>query len=72
MALAAVRLFRGPDLPDRAVALDLIATIVIGFIAVYAIAADRAVLLGPALALSLLAFLGTVAFSRYIARGGGS
>lgn len=72
LALAAARLFRGPDLPDRVVSLDLIATIAIGFIAAHAIATGKAVLLSPAVALSLLAFLGTVAFAGYISRGGGS
>ena len=67
--LAFVRLVRGPTLPDRVVALDLIATLMIGIVAVYAIATDEAVLLDLAIVLALISFLGTVAFAHYIGRG---
>ncbi|MBM4460868.1 MAG: cation:proton antiporter [Chloroflexi bacterium] len=66
--LAFVRLVRGPSLPDRVVALDLIATLMIGIIAVYAIATDEPVLLDLAIVLALISFLGTVAFAYYIER----
>jgi multicomponent Na+:H+ antiporter subunit F len=66
--LAFVRLVRGPTLPDRVVALDLIATLMIGIIAVYAIATDEPVLLDLAIVLALISFLGTVAFAHYIER----
>jgi multicomponent Na+:H+ antiporter subunit F len=63
-----VRLVRGPSLPDRVVALDLMATIGIGFIAVYAVATDQPVFLDVGTVLALISFLGTVAFARYIER----
>lgn len=66
--LAFVRLVRGPTLPDRVVALDLISTLMIGIIAVYAIATDEPVLLDLAIVLALISFLGTVAFAHYIER----
>jgi multicomponent Na+:H+ antiporter subunit F len=66
--LAFVRLVRGPTLPDRVVALDLIATLMIGIIAVYAIAIKEPVFLDLTLVLALLSFLGTIAFARYIER----
>lgn len=66
--LAFVRLVRGPSLPDRVVALDLIATLMIGIIAIYAIATDEPVLLDLAIVLALISFLGTVAFAHYIER----
>jgi len=66
--MAFVRLVRGPTLPDRVVALDLIATLMIGIIAVYAIATDEPVLLDLAIVLALISFLGTVAFAHYIER----
>lgn len=68
IALAFIRLVRGPTLPDRVVALDLITTLAIGIIAVYAIATDKAVLLDLAIVLALISFLGTVAFAHYIER----
>lgn len=68
--LAFFRLARGPSLPDRAVALDLISTIVIGLIGVYAVITDEPLFLDLAVVLALIAFLATVAFARFIAKGG--
>jgi multicomponent Na+:H+ antiporter subunit F len=64
--LAVIRLIRGPSLPDRVVALDLISILVAGATAVYAIASGQAVFLDVATILALISFLGTVAFARYI------
>ena len=50
------------------VALDLIATLVLGFIAAYAIHTGESSFLRAAIMLALLAFLGTIAFARYIER----
>jgi multicomponent Na+:H+ antiporter subunit F len=68
MVLAFLRLARGPSLPDRVVALDLMAMLVVGFIAVHLVATDDPVLLDAALVLALVAFLGTVAFALYVAK----
>ncbi|MBA2557832.1 MAG: cation:proton antiporter [Chloroflexi bacterium] len=67
--VAALRLFRGPSLPDRVVALELIASVLTGTIAVYSIGAEQPIFLDVAIALSLVAFLGAVAFARYIEKG---
>ena len=64
--LAVVRLIRGPSLPDRVVALDLISILVAGATAIYAVRTGAAVFLDVAIVLALLAFLGTVAFATYI------
>ena len=48
MLLAFVRLVRGPTLPDRVVALDLMGVLAVGMLAAYAVAADQPVLLDPA------------------------
>jgi len=66
LLLAFVRLVRGPSLPDRVVALDLISILGAGVTAVYAIVTEQAVFLDVAIILALIAFLGTVAFARYI------
>lgn len=63
---AFIRLLLGPSLPDRVVALDLMATLVIGIVAVYSIASGRSAYLDVAIILALIAFLGTVAFSYYL------
>lgn len=61
-----IRLVRGPSLPDRVVALDLLATLTIGITAAYAVAAGRTAYLDVAVILALVAFLGTVAFAYYL------
>ncbi len=68
VVLAFIRLILGPSLPDRVVALDLMATLVIGIIAVYAMATRQPVFLDVAIILALLSFLGTVAFASYVER----
>jgi len=68
--LTAFRLFRGPTFMDRVIALDLLGSIVVGFIAVYAIATNQAVFIRDAIVLAVVSFLGTVAFSYYAERGG--
>lgn len=70
LILGFIRLAKGPSLPDRAVALDLIATLVIGFIGVYAVSVEELLFLDLGLVLALIAFLGTVAFARYIEKRG--
>lgn len=64
--LSLVRLVRGPSLPDRVVALDLLISVGIGVTAVYAVATNQPVFLDVATVLALISFLGTIAFARYI------
>jgi multicomponent Na+:H+ antiporter subunit F len=66
MFLGLVRIVRGPTLPDRVVALDLMATLAMGFIALYAVTTDQVIFLDVAIVLALIAFLGTVAFAHFI------
>jgi multicomponent Na+:H+ antiporter subunit F len=68
LAMVAVRLFIGPTLSDRVVALDMLSFVAVGVIAVYTLATGSAVMLDAALVLALIAFLGTVAFARYVER----
>ena len=65
MALAFIRLVRGPSLADRVVALDLITVLAVSFAALVGLAFDERAFLDVALALALVAFLATVAFARY-------
>jgi multicomponent Na+:H+ antiporter subunit F len=66
VVLAFVRLVMGPTLPDRVVALDLMTTLGIGVIAVYAIANDDPIFLNVAIVVALISFLGTIAFAYYV------
>jgi multicomponent Na+:H+ antiporter subunit F len=68
LLLAMVRLIRGPSLPDRVVALDLIAVIVVGLIILYDIETELPVFLDAAIMLALVGFAGTVAFAKYLER----
>lgn len=63
-----MRLVRGPSLPDRVVAIDLMNTLGIGIVASYAIATGQVAFLDVAIAMALISFLGTVAFAYYIER----
>jgi multicomponent Na+:H+ antiporter subunit F len=68
LLLSVARLVRGPSLMDRVVALELMAGLVVGVIAVYAIGTDDPDLLDVAITLALVAFLGAVALARYAER----
>jgi multicomponent Na+:H+ antiporter subunit F len=70
MFLSFIRLVRGPSLPDRVVALDLITVQIAAMLAVETIATGQSVFLDAAIVLALIAFLGTVAFARYLERRG--
>ena len=64
--LALVRLLRGPSLADRIVALDLMTTIGVAICGLYAVIHDQPVFLDVAIVMALIAFVGTVAFARYL------
>lgn len=61
-----IRLVKGPTVPDRVVALDLMALLTLGVSVTLSVAMERPILLEPAIVLALLAFIGTVAFARYL------
>lgn len=66
LLLAFLRLVMGPSLPDRVVALDLIATLLVGLIAVSAIETGDAIFLRVAMVVALFNFIGTIGFSWYL------
>jgi multicomponent Na+:H+ antiporter subunit F len=73
--LAVVRMFLEPNRDHRimalgrVVSLDLMATLAIGFITLYAVVTEKKLFLDVAMVLALIAFLGTVAFARYLEKG---
>jgi multicomponent Na+:H+ antiporter subunit F len=69
MLLAFGRLVKGPSLPDRIVAADVIATMMIGALVVAAITTSQSFLLDIALTIALVVFLGTIALAMAIERG---
>ena len=60
------RMVKGPTVNDRIVALDLIASIAMGFILVYSIASDKPIFFDVAIAIALVSFMGTVGMSTYL------
>ena len=69
LLLAVVRLVRGPTLPDRIVAMDLVGVLVIGLIVVLAASTGVRATLDAAIVIALIGFVGTVAYATYVQRG---
>ncbi len=69
LLLAMVRLVRGPTLPDRVVAMDLIGVLVVGLIVVLAASTGVRAILDAAIVIALVAFVATVAYGTYVERG---
>ena len=69
IALLLYRVIIGPTLPDRAIALDTIGVNLISAIAIVSIVLNTKAFLEAILILGILAFIGTIAFSKYVERG---
>ncbi|MDX1612975.1 MAG: cation:proton antiporter [Candidatus Promineifilaceae bacterium] len=70
LLLAFARAMRGPRLPDRVVALDLLVMLGIGIMAAYAIAFEQESLLDIITVVALINFLATVSFAYYLEQRG--
>ena len=66
--LTVIRIVIGPSLPDRVLALDMLVSVGIGYIAVVAVKTGFSLYLDIAIALGLVGFLATVAFARFVLR----
>jgi multicomponent Na+:H+ antiporter subunit F len=67
-ALAFIRVVRGPTLPDRVIAVDLIGVLMVCLLVVTAGATAQQAFLDVAIVVALISFVGTVAYARYIER----
>lgn len=65
-ALCFLRAILGPRITHRVIALDVIANIIIGVAASYAIWRQQTLYLSLIIGLALVIFLGTVAYAQYI------
>ncbi|MGG0716076.1 Na(+)/H(+) antiporter subunit F1 [Robertmurraya massiliosenegalensis] len=63
------RVIKGPSIPDRVIALDAIGINLIAIIALISIVLKTNAFLEVILLLGILAFIGTVAFSKYLEKG---
>ncbi|EFO29055.1 Na+/H+ antiporter protein, subunit F [Roseibium sp. TrichSKD4] len=68
--LIAIRTVKGPTLPDRVVALDMLVAVGIGFLATFGVLTSYYLYIDVAITLGLVGFLATVAFARFILNRG--
>jgi len=64
------RTVKGPSLPDRVVALDMLVAVGIGFIAAIGVSTGFYLYIDIAITLGLIGFLATVAFARFVLNRG--
>ena len=69
MLLNLFRLLRGPDMPDRILALDTMYINAVALIVIGCIALNTKIYFEAALLIAMMGFVSTVALSKYIARG---
>jgi len=69
LIIALYRIIKGPTIHDRILALDSIAYIIIGIVAILSIHLNSHAYLETILLIGILAFLSTIALSRYMERG---
>lgn len=69
LVLTLARLIKGPDLPDRILALDTLYINVIALLVLFGIQTDSDLYFEAALLIALMGFIGTVAVTKYLLRG---
>jgi multicomponent K+:H+ antiporter subunit F len=69
LLLNAWRLYRGPSLPDRILALDTLYINGLALLVLIGIVFDTALYFEVALLIALLGFIGTVVLSKFVLRG---
>ncbi len=66
--LGLYRLLIGPTLPDRIIVLDLVASLVMGLVLVFAAKSGKTVYLNAVVVIALLSFMSNIAFAKYLRR----
>ena len=69
LALSVWRLLRGPDRPDRILALDTLYVNAVAILVLLGIHLDSFLYFEAALLIALMGFVGTIALSKYLLRG---
>jgi multicomponent K+:H+ antiporter subunit F len=69
MALCFLRLARGPDMPDRILALDTLSINAVAFLVLFGLRGGTSLYFEAALLIAMFGFVGTVAFAKYLLRG---
>ncbi len=68
VVFAFVRLIKGPSLPDRVVALDMMTVLIVAFCGLFALLSRETAFLDVAIVMALVGFLATVALARFVER----
>ncbi|WP_129596522.1 cation:proton antiporter [Methanohalophilus profundi] len=63
------RIIKGPTIPDRVIAVDALATVIVVMLGVYSFVQESVFFMDVALVLSIIAFVGTVTISKYLDEG---
>jgi multicomponent K+:H+ antiporter subunit F len=63
------RLIKGPDTPDRVLALDTLYINTVALMVLFAIRYGSSIFFEAALLIAMMGFIGTVAFAKYLLRG---
>jgi len=61
-----IRAWRGPSIPDRMVAIDIMGVLAVGITALLAIITKRDFLIDVALAWIFMSFIGTLSLAKYL------
>lgn len=69
LVLTLIRLIKGPDLPDRILALDTLYINAIALIVLFGIWLGSELYFEAALLIAVMGFVGTVAVAKYLLRG---
>ena len=65
-ALCLYRIFRGPTAPDRAVAIDMLGVLIVGFCAILSLPTGRDWYIDIGIAWALQSFIGIMALAKYL------
>lgn len=60
------RIARGPTAPDRSVAIDVLGTVMVGFVAILTAVTGKEFLLNVAIVWALISFVGTLAMAKFL------
>ena len=69
-ALCLYHIARGPSAPDRMVAIDILGTVVVGFIAIMAAVTAKEYLLDVVMVWAMVSFVGTLALAKFLSGKG--
>lgn len=65
-ALCLYRIGRGPSAPDRMVAIDILGTVLVGFVGIVTAVTGKEYLLNVAIVWALVSSIGTLALAKYL------